>query len=346
MTWTETWRDDFAGSAIDAIWTKDPHNGSLSEGGGYQRHWLVAPANGYWLGAGGAKNPIAARVRIADLWSTAGEAAALVCVEASLTILGSVWDDHGICLYQDDENFSGVTIIATGGAHDGRCRTFKGVADVFVYGAATGAGAFAPILFRVYHNGLDASMAVANGDALAPGQVRSSLSRDSGTTWTAVAAAEALVTTPTYAQLFCCTTQPGLSIETRFNYVEITRTLLFGPAPADIKRTLLDLYPPGAYPDLTDRNGDDTFHADILEMDARALADGQDAADQLELEVFPQTAEQTLDEWEAALGIDVVTTDTAERQAMCRDAASAALLLTPANLRAMLGELLASVYGF
>jgi hypothetical protein len=318
----------------------------LSEAGGYQRHVLVSPANGYWQAAPN-HYPVAARVRLLDLWPEEGGLNGLICAEVSIDVGGgSVWDDHGVAFYQDDGNFSGCAIVAAGGPHGGRSRAWNAVADAFTEGALTAPGAFAPIYFRAYHNRhASVSFVTVNGDSLAPGQIRCYVSRDSGATWTAIAAAEALATSPDYVQLFCRTTQPGVSLDIHFLHVEITRTLERQPSTRQ-RKMLIDLYPPGAYPGETDRNGDATFHSDVCSCDADVLLSGQTAVEQLELEIFPQTAEETLDEWEAALQIDTALTAVADRQGLAAGAARSPLLVTPKNLRAMLAELLQSVYGF
>jgi hypothetical protein len=109
----------------------------------------------------------------------------------------------------------------------------------------------------------------------------------------------------------------------------------------------VDLYPPGAYPKNVDRHGVVTLFWHWLEkIDAAALALVSDDVDQLALEIFPQSAQQTLEEWEAALEIDNSSDTEALRQEAVTAASRAALLLTPRNLRAALFELLNSQYGF
>jgi hypothetical protein len=141
-------------------------------------------------------------------------------------------------------------------------------------------------------------------------------------------------------------------------HAQLTTTMaVYGPPPTPISaaeirrrtmlRTLVDLYPPGAYPKEVDRNDAATVFGDWHEhIDTEALVQTEETVDQLQLEVFPQKAQQTLAEWEAFLQLDTISTEEAARQAEVTGAARAATLLTPRNLRAVLVELLNSVYGF
>jgi hypothetical protein len=96
-----------------------------------------------------------------------------------------------------------------------------------------------------------------------------------------------------------------------------------------------------------DRNGAATVFGDWHEhVDTEALVQTEETVDQLALEVFPQTAQQTLEDWEATFELDQPSADEAVRQAHATAAGRAALTLTPANLRAALDEYLNSQYGF
>jgi hypothetical protein len=115
----------------------------------------------------------------------------------------------------------------------------------------------------------------------------------------------------------------------------------------EIKKLLLALLPPGAFAEAVDIDGADTLVGDWFEMDSEALGEAQDVADQLLLEIFPHTAEQTLDEWAEMLELAIPgATSQADKQLLCKAAASSAAAITPHNLRGMLADFFNSQYGF
>jgi hypothetical protein len=92
---------------------------------------------------------------------------------------------------------------------------------------------------------------------------------------------------------------------------------------------------------------DDGCHWDLVRADAEAMAFAQGDVEQLALELFPQTADITLPEWEAFFGLDTIAGLTrAQRQARVTAMAKAAQACTPANIRSMLAGLLEPFLAF
>lgn len=350
MSYDVTYAPSFA--SLPSEWTTDPHYGTVSVVSSKLRCYGAshsAPWH-YWLASN--HYPVAARVAFADMGL--GSIVGLVSIKSRVELTASgAWNDHGFGLYADDSNVHLVSVANNGGFNSGRGRRVKALGDSWTNGSQEGGAATADAYLLMQWNNSAEAKTDINGNALAAGKVVCYISRDSGSTWTTVQAAETLAAfTPTHVQVFGRVNQPSTPTTTDFSAFTVTVTLPGARPLTDeekFARVLVDLYPPGAYPKLVDKNGTATLFADWNEnVDAAVLGAAQgDLLDQLLLEVFPQTAAQTLDEWEAALAVDSSPGDTdADRREAVVAGARAALLCTPDNLRAALGELLASQYGF
>lgn len=344
---SQTFAADF--SDLSA-WTQDPHNGSITPG----TNVVIAVPNGQdadWSST--VKLAPSIRLPLASLGLTSIET--LLVVDVTLTAYGGTlhnYNEIGVGFFEDDENFISA-VISTGTP---LAKGVKAVANSFSGSGVSVTKTGAPLRFVVaWNNGAESADVTDPAVTLAAGEVAAYVSDDDGATWTAVWAAAAMPVSPVdlvlyihnyTVQLYDVTATFGAGASAA---PLVTAPLLATPDPNVDKnrRLLMDLYPPGAYPSEEDRNGAATFHRDICEMDATALADAQAAVEQLELEIFPQTAEETLDEWETALEIDTSTlATTAERQALVRDAAKSVQTLRPSTLREMLASLLSPTYGW
>jgi len=331
------------------LWTQDPHNGSITPG----TNVVIAVPNGQdadWSAT--VKLAPMMRIALADLGFT--DLATLLLFDMTLKAVGGTlhnYNEVGSCLWQDDANFyatrAGTASITFSG--------WRAIANSFYSSGVTRTLAI-PVRFQIAWNNSASSVVTDQGDTLTAGQFMCYGSEDDGSTWYALDTPRSVAITPTHFGLFIHNyTVQKYDVSATFGAGAagtplVTAPLLPTPAVPDPRiasnrRLLMDLYPPGAYPSIDGRNGQ-TFHYDLCDRDAELLAQAQAATEQLELEIFPQTAEETLDEWEAALQIDTVLTAVADRQGLAADAARSPLLVTPKNLRAMLAELLQSVYGF
>lgn len=352
---TQTWVDSFPDLSE---WTVEQNNGTITPPGSTVEMEYTGDDDCRW--DADSKLPVRLRIAFADLGFDTVDT--YLVFQATVTPADSAGVSRsGIAIWESDTDAYRLGSIAYGAGVYGAVES-QGISDTWNEGinATLTTG---PLLVRIDLNLSSAEVVSDHGVTIPAGSMASTVSRDGGSTWTTVfgygapGGVHACGVTPTE---FClCTYQAlwvgyeGYPMATAFSGVSVTAPLLpLSPAPpvdstADkIRRILMDLYPPGAYPSWEDRAGEATFHFDICDMDASILADAQDAIEQLELEIFPQTADECLDEWEAALEIDVFASATADRQTLCRNAASSPRPITPSNLRALLGDLLSPTYGF
>jgi hypothetical protein len=100
-------------------------------------------------------------------------------------------------------------------------------------------------------------------------------------------------------------------------------------------RALKSLDPPGVYKD-----DDASLHYHLAKVDARGLANGQSLLDHLELELFPHTAEQTIEKWEESYRLTPKPSATIQQR---RDACVARWRATASSSPKHLRQALASV---
>lgn len=100
-------------------------------------------------------------------------------------------------------------------------------------------------------------------------------------------------------------------------------------------RALKSLDPPGVYSE-----DDATLHSHLLKVDALGLSSAQSLIDHLELELFPHTAEQTIEQWEESYRITPKPSATIQQR---RDACVARWRATASSSPKHIRQALASV---
>ncbi len=341
-TWASIFEDAFGSASIDSKWTKDPNNGTIALLSGALRMSCVVSTNLSWTST--YKN---APLLVLPFAAIGASAADLLCLEVTLNQLqvGNLrYTDVGLIL--DDENAHWFMVNESSAGLEGMFARANLIANAYTEsGWSAGVASAWPAKVRLYYNGGATAQTIEGSTSLAPGYASA---------WISYAGAAYVLMETWLVGIapigFVLATQNTTgggnpALDARFDDVSVTKFYTYQPTDETIRGTLMDLYPPGAYPSIDGRGGQ-TFHYDVCEQDASLLTHARVAVEQLELEIFPQTAEETLDEWEAALQIDTVLTAVADRQGLAADAARSPLLVTPKNLRAMLAELLQSVYGF
>jgi hypothetical protein len=113
-------------------------------------------------------------------------------------------------------------------------------------------------------------------------------------------------------------------------------------ALADWKRALMALYPPGSF-----SRDPSSLHGVLAEADAKVLYAGAQVVEQLEKEVFPQTAEQDLSDWESIYRMPHAPGATdAMRRAALTGRWRGGMPFNLAGVRAIVAELISPEYAW
>ncbi len=217
------WEDLFEDARVGEDWTQVPNAGTITEVSGYLREEADS-GDSKW--EADHDTPVHAHHTF-EAMDLSG--AGLYTLEAGLEMsLSTTGGCAGLGLFADLENAWCCEMFSAGAEVTSHLpRVYSVASAVFTTGTDDVGTSDASPLLRVYWNSGPSAVTVVNSDELAAGAVRAYISRDAGTTWTAVAAAETLAITPTGIVLYARVTS-GDTFQQDWEYAKVTLT---GPEP-------------------------------------------------------------------------------------------------------------------